>query len=165
MDNVSRRKRRKIMQANKPKDTKPEKAVRSLLYSMGFRFRKNVKGLPGTPDVLVLGCRTVIFVNGCFWHAHGCGRSSVPKTNVKFWRDKMERNKERDRENAEKLAGMGYAVLTVWECELADMRSIKRFFKQNIKRECPNGSKKKRSKEGTRGPSPSRRPRRTKGKR
>jgi len=134
MDNVSKKKRSRIMAANKPKDTKPEKAVRSILYALGYRFRKNVKGLPGTPDIVVLGCDTVVFVHGCFWHAHGCGRSSTPKSNVAFWRKKMADNKKRDARNADELAAAGWKVLVIWECQLSSPAKIRKFFIKELKR-------------------------------
>lgn len=101
------------------KDTKPEMAVRRFLYRSGFRYRLNVRKLPGTPDIVLRKYHTAIFVNGCFWHGHaGCRYFVMPKTNVGFWRDKIERNIRRDEVCSELLRAMGWKVVTVWECEL-----------------------------------------------
>ena len=101
------------------KDTKPEVAVRKYLFSKGFRFRKNDSRLPGKPDVVLPKYRTVIFVNGCFWHAHeGCRRASVPESHREYWEAKLRRNKERDAEVERELRNAGWKVLTVWECGL-----------------------------------------------
>jgi DNA mismatch endonuclease (patch repair protein) len=99
--------------------TKPEKKVRQSLFSSGFRFRANVKTLPGTPDIVLPKYRTVIFVNGCFWHGHkGCKYYTVPETNVDFWVDKVRKNKERDALNNQQLESLSWSIVTIWECEL-----------------------------------------------
>lgn len=101
------------------KDTKPEEIVRKYLFSRGFRYRKNDRKLPGTPDLILPKYRTVIFVNGCFWHGHkGCKYFVWPKSNAEFWRKKIETNIARDRRNEIQLKNMGWNVLVVWECEL-----------------------------------------------
>lgn len=101
------------------KDTKPEEIVRKYLFSRGFRYRKNDRKLPGTPDLVLPKYRTVIFVNGCFWHGHkGCKYFVWPKSNAEFWRKKIETNIARDRRNEMQLKNMGWNVLVVWECEL-----------------------------------------------
>lgn len=101
-------------------DTGPEVAVRSLLHRSGFRFRKNVRSLPGTPDIVLPRYRTVVFVNGCFWHQHpGCRRATRPASRQEYWDAKLERNIERDREKSERLIAAGWRVLVVWECETA----------------------------------------------
>ena len=101
------------------KDTKPEELVRKYLFSKGFRYRKNVRKLPGTPDVVLPKYRTVIFVNGCFWHGHeGCKYFVWPKSNAEFWRQKIETNISRDRRKEAQLRDMGWNVMIVWECEL-----------------------------------------------
>lgn len=89
------------------------------LFSHGFRYRKNDKRYPGKPDIVLPKFRTVIFVNGCFWHKHeGCRYFVVPKTNTEFWMNKISRNVERDAENLRQLEEMGWKVIVVWECEL-----------------------------------------------
>ena len=101
------------------KDTSPEKIVRHYLYHEGFRYRLNVRKLPGTPDIVLRKWHTVIFVNGCFWHGHkGCKDFVIPKTNTDFWTAKIRRNAERDAASTELLQAMGWHVITVWECEL-----------------------------------------------
>ncbi len=101
------------------KDTKPEELVRKYLFSKGFRYRKNVRKLPGTPDLVLPKYRTVIFVNGCFWHGHeGCKYFVWPKNNAEFWRQKIETNISRDQRKEAQLRDMGWNVMIVWECEL-----------------------------------------------
>lgn len=99
-------------------DTKPEEYVRRYLFSMGFRYRKNDKRLPGKPDIVLPKYKTVIFVNGCFWHMHGCSRSRLPKSNLSYWEPKLMRNIERDKQNYYDLERLGWKVIIVWECEL-----------------------------------------------
>ena len=101
------------------KDTKPEELVRKYLFSRGFRYRKNDARLPGKPDIVLPKYRTVIFVNGCFWHKHNnCQYFVWPHNNADFWRTKIERNVLRDQEHTKKLQDMGWRVLVIWECEL-----------------------------------------------
>lgn len=101
------------------KNTKPEEAVRKYLFRKGFRYRKNVSYLPGKPDIVLPRYKTVVFVNGCFWHGHeGCRWFVPPKTNSDFWNAKFKYNIERDRKNYSKLEEMGWKVLVVWECEI-----------------------------------------------
>ena len=104
----------------KSKDTKPEEKVRKYLFSKGFRYRKNVRTLPGCPDIVLPKYKTVIFVQGCFWHMHDCGRFHWPASNQEYWKTKILRNVERDSINVEKLKSLGWKVLTVWECELKE---------------------------------------------
>lgn len=98
--------------------SKPEEIVRKFLFSKGLRYRKNVKKLPGTPDIVFPKYRTVVFVNGCFWHHHRCSRFKWPKSNVEYWQKKINRNEERDQENYLKLKEAGWKVLIIWECQL-----------------------------------------------
>ena len=101
------------------KNTKPEELVRKYLFSQGFRYRKNDARLPGKPDIVLPKYKTVIFVNGCFWHAHeGCKYFVWPKNNAEFWKEKIEGNVARDVKNYELLEDLGWKVLTVWECDL-----------------------------------------------
>lgn len=101
------------------KDTKPEEIVRKYIFAQGFRYRKNDPRLPGKPDIVLSKYRTVIFVNGCFWHKHeGCKYFVWPKNNAAFWREKILSNVERDQRNYEKLNQMRWNVIVVWECEL-----------------------------------------------
>lgn len=99
-------------------NTKPEEIVRKYLFSHGFRYRKNDKRYPGKPDIVLPKYHTIIFVNGCFWHMHGCSRSRLPRSNQEYWKSKIERNIQRDAENQQKLEADGWKVIVVWECEL-----------------------------------------------
>lgn len=101
------------------KDTKPEELVRKFLFSQGFRYRKNDARLPGKPDIVLPKYKTVIFVNGCFWHKHeGCKYFVWPKNNAEFWKEKIEKNAARDEKDYELLEREGWHVVVVWECEL-----------------------------------------------
>lgn len=103
----------------KGKDTKPEIIVRKYLFSKGFRYRKNVRKLAGSPDIVLPKYKTCIFVNGCFWHKHeGCKYFVWPKSNVEFWVNKIESNIARDNRNYRKLESDGWKVILVWECEV-----------------------------------------------
>ena len=107
------------MSAIKSKNTKPELLVRKFLFSRGFRYRLNHPRLPGHPDLVLRKYRTVIFVNGCFWHGHeGCKYYVLPKTNVEFWKNKIERNRSRDIEERQQITSMGWHCITIWECQL-----------------------------------------------
>lgn len=111
--------RSRNMAAIKGKDTKPEMIVRKYLFSRGMRFRVQVRKLPGTPDIVLPKYKTVVFVNGCFWHGHeGCKYFRLPKSNVEFWKEKIERNIERDKESMRALLDLGWRVIRVWECQL-----------------------------------------------
>ena len=119
MDNRSKEARSRNMAKIHSKNTKPEETVRKYLFSQGFRYRKNDKKLPGTPDIVLPKYNTVIFVNGCFWHKHeGCKYFVWPKSNVDFWRNKIETTVKRDAENKKRLSALGWHVITIWECEL-----------------------------------------------
>jgi DNA mismatch endonuclease (patch repair protein) len=99
--------------------------VRKLLHAMGYRFRLHRRDLPGTPDIVLPGRRKIVQVHGCFWHQHeGCKRASLPATRRDFWLPKLARNKERDRLTEAELCAVGWAVTTVWECELRDLDSL-----------------------------------------
>lgn len=107
------------MSAIKARDTSPEMAVRKALFARGFRYRLHVAGLPSKPDIALPKYKSVVFVNGCFWHRHqGCKYATTPKNNSDFWTKKLAGNVERDRLNIEKLKSMGWNVVIVWECDL-----------------------------------------------
>jgi len=107
------------------KDTKPEEIVRKYLFSQGFRYRKNDKRLPGTPDIVLPKYRTVIFVNGCFWHGHeGCRYFVWPKSNTEFWKKKINANIHRDAVKHEQLEALGWKIIIFWECELKKDKEI-----------------------------------------
>lgn len=116
-DVVSRETRSRMMSGIRGKDTKPELLVRKALFAAGFRFHLHRRDLPGVPDIVLPGKRVAIFVHGCFWHMHeGCRNAKLPSTRPDFWREKLRRNVERDRENVDALVGLGWRVLVVWEC-------------------------------------------------
>ncbi len=118
-DLFSPTRRSRLMARISGRDTKPEWVLRSALHRLGFRYRLGGAGLRGRPDLVLPRYRTVIFVHGCFWHRHpGCKRATQPKTNAAFWQAKLDRNVQRDADNACALAAAGWAVITVWECEL-----------------------------------------------
>lgn len=103
------------------KNTLPEETVRKYLFSRGFRYRKNDPKLPGKPDIVLPKYKTVIFVNGCFWHMHeGCKYFVWPRHNAEFWKRKIQENAARDRKNRQRLKEQGWKVLIVWECSLKD---------------------------------------------
>ena len=109
----------KCMSNNKAHNSGPELKLRYALWGRGFRYRLNDKRLPGSPDIVLPKYRTLIFVNGCFWHGHkGCKNYTVPKTNTEFWVAKVARNQERDQEVWRKLEAKGWGVIIVWECQL-----------------------------------------------
>lgn len=119
MDRLTQEQRHRNMAAIRGKGTKPEILVRKFLFSRGFRYRLNHPRLPGHPDLVLRKYRTVIFVNGCFWHGHeNCKYFRLPKTNIDFWKNKIEQNKERDKKEQCQLAAMGWHCITVWECQL-----------------------------------------------
>ena len=117
MDIWNEKKRSAVMARIKSKDTKPEWIIRRYLYSKGYRYRKNVKKLPGSPDIVLRKNGVVIFVYGCFCHGHNID-GHIPLSNSDYWKNKIERNQERDKLNKQKLLNMGWAVIVVWECQL-----------------------------------------------
>ncbi|MBM6758089.1 very short patch repair endonuclease [Bacteroides mediterraneensis] len=117
MDIWDPKKRSAVMARIKSKDTKPELIVRHYLYHRGYRYRKNVKELPGTPDIVLYKYKIVIFVHGCFWHGHEID-SHIPHSNKSFWEKKIKQNKIRDQRNKIKLKELGWHVMTIWECQL-----------------------------------------------
>lgn len=121
-DTMTPEQRSRCMAAIKGKDTKPELIVRKYLFSRGLRFRLQVRNLPGKPDIVLPKYRTVIFVDGCFWHGHeDCRYYRLPKSNVRFWQEKISRNIERDRRTEAELTALGWRVIRVWECGLKTM--------------------------------------------
>lgn len=119
MDVLTKEQRHKNMSRIRGKNTKPEEIVRKYLFSRGFRYRKNDRRYPGKPDIVLPKYKTVIFVNGCFWHRHeGCRYASVPKSRQDFWLPKLQGNVERDQRNIEALKKAGWSVIVIWECEI-----------------------------------------------
>lgn len=118
MDDLTKEQRHRNMSSIRSTNTKPEEMVRKWLFSKGFRYRKNVKDLPGKPDIVLPKYKTVIFVNGCFWHKHDCSRFVWPASNQDYWIPKIKRNVERDRLNIRLLEEQGWKVIVIWECEV-----------------------------------------------
>lgn len=126
--------RSEIMGRVKGKNTSIEIAVRKRLHRQGFRYRVNVKDLPGKPDIVLPKYDTIIYVNGCFWHGHSCKRGSrIPIKNRDYWKEKINKNMIRDKKNIKKLESLGWKVITVWECELTDFESLMRTIEVSIK--------------------------------
>ena len=117
-DNHTPEQRRKNMSRIRGKNTKPEEIVRKYLFSRGLRYRKNVRRLPGCPDIVLTKYKAVIFVNGCFWHHHDCDRFKWPSSNQAYWVPKIKGNVERDKRNRQLLSAMGWKVIIIWECQL-----------------------------------------------
>lgn len=134
MDNRSKEARSRNMSRIPSTNTKPEEILRKYLFSRGFRYRKNDSKLPGKPDIVLPKYKKVVFVNGCFWHAHeGCKWFVPPKSNSEFWQKKFAYNVERDKKNYKKLEEMGWKVIIVWECEIRHGDSMKRL--KNLEKE------------------------------
>lgn len=118
-DRITKEQRSYNMSKIKGKDTNIEVKVRKYLYHHGYRYRKNVKGLPGTPDILLTKQRIAIFVNGCFWHHHyNCKLAVYPKSRIEYWKTKIDKNVDNDVKNYKLLKQLDYKVIVIWECEL-----------------------------------------------
>ena len=122
-DIFSFQKRSDIMSKIGGKNTKPEILVRKFLFSKGFRYRINVKILPGKPDIVLPKYKTVIFTNGCFWHGHNCKKGKLPSSNIDFWREKISNNKSRDDKNSDLLIKLGWKVIIIWQCEISNVNN------------------------------------------
>lgn len=125
VDVLTKEQRKFNMSRIRGKDTKPEKLVRSILHSKGYRFRLHVKELPGKPDIVLPKYRKIIEVRGCFWHMHDCEFGRVePKTNIDFWREKRKSTMIRDAKTLQLLKSQGWQVLIVWECWCKDVSKL-----------------------------------------
>lgn len=130
-DKITREHRSWNMSRVRSKDTKIERLVRSTLHRMGFRFRKNVRTLPGTPDIVLPKFGSIIFVNGCFWHQHKhCIRSHIPKSNRKYWKDKLRKNVERDATTRVILESLGWRVFYIWQCEINEVDELRELLRK-----------------------------------
>jgi len=137
VDVFTKEKRHEIMASVKGRDTKPERIVRSFVHRMGFRFSLHRKDLPGKPDIVLPRYGKVIFVHGCFWHAHtNCRKATIPATNTKFWMEKIAKNKLRDAKTKRQLRRDGWQVLVVWECEIARTEKLLRKLNKFLKTDC-----------------------------
>jgi len=124
-DFLSSERRSWLMSRVHGKNTKPEIAVRKLIYALGFRYRLHDRTLPGSPDIVFKSRKKVIFVHGCFWHGHRkCPRATMPKSNKDFWQDKIKTNRKRDAKDERKLESLGWKVMTVWECQLKNSEKL-----------------------------------------
>lgn len=124
-DSVDKQTRSRIMSRVRNKNTRPEMAVRRIVFSAGYRYRLHGRKLPGRPDLVFAGRHKVIFVHGCFWHRHkGCSLARLPKSRHDFWIPKLESNRERDERNRAALVADGWDVLVVWECELKEKEAL-----------------------------------------
>lgn len=125
MDVFTSEKRSQVMSRIRGKNTKPELVVRRLLHRLGYRFRLHAEDLPGKPDIVLPKYKTVVFVNGCFWHAHSCKQGSRrPASNMEFWNAKLAKNKKRDTDNMTTLKEAGWQCLVIWQCGLRDIESL-----------------------------------------
>ena len=124
-DTFTVEKRSSVMRAIKSKDTQPELAVRSLVHRLGYRFRLHRRSLPGSPDLVFVKKRKVVFVHGCFWHGHAaCKGGHLPKSNGTYWSNKIEKNRARDKRAARRLRADGWGVMTIWECQTTGLVSL-----------------------------------------
>lgn len=118
-DVLTKEQRHRCMSNVKSKNTNPEIMVRKFLFSHGYRYRVNRKELPGKPDIVLPKYRTVVFINGCFWHGHqNCKYATIPESNHEFWLTKITGNVERDKQTRKKLSQMGWRVIDIWQCQL-----------------------------------------------
>ena len=121
-DTIAPRRRSEIMSHIKSKDTSIELKVRQFLFSQGYRYRVNYKGLPGKPDIVFTKKKVAIFIHGCYWHGHDCGSryAHTSKSNTGYWRPKIQRNQQRDLEHVKALEDAGWTVVVLWECQIKD---------------------------------------------
>lgn len=134
MDRLTEEHRSWNMSRIRGKDTRPERAVRSLLHRLGFRFRLHQRSLPGKPDIVLSCYRTAIFVHGCFWHRHNCKFAYFPKSRRAFWTAKFRNNQQRDADHLKELENAGWHVLVVWECELRGAAQLSKRLKTALVR-------------------------------
>lgn len=123
-DPLSPFQRSERMSRIKDRDTKPEIFVRRLIFNAGYRYRINVKKLPGSPDVVFKSKKKIIFIHGCFWHQHGCNNYRMPHSKLDYWLPKLKRNVERDKDNIARLKEEGWSILVIWECEIINSIQI-----------------------------------------
>lgn len=122
MDILDKDRRSQLIAKVKQKNTEPEIMVRHFLFSKGFRYRINVKTLPGSPDIVLPKYQVAIFVHGCFWHGHSCRAGHLPTSNLGYWKAKIDANKERDNRKIGELEALGWKVITMWQCEIKTLK-------------------------------------------
>jgi DNA mismatch endonuclease (patch repair protein) len=150
MDIVDAERRSRMMAGIGPRHTQPELRVRRVAHRLGLRFRLHKKELPGCPDLVFSRFRTVVFVHGCFWHRHsGCRKCYTPKTRVPFWSSKFAGNVARDARDTALLRGAGWRVITIWECETENPRTIQRRLNVLVRRKRLAGAEEERSRTQT----------------
>lgn len=131
MDTLTKEQRSLCMSRIRNKNTAPELAVRKILTEIGIRYRLHSAKLPGKPDVVITKRKKLIFINGCFWHQHkNCRRASAPKSNRRYWTDKLKRNIEKQKEDMKKLKKDGWKILLIWECRTGSKISLKNKIKK-----------------------------------
>lgn len=118
MDTLSKNERSTRMGKIRSKDSSQELFIRKLVFSLGYRYRLHYKKLPGKPDIAFPGKKKVIFINGCFWHQHGCNTYKQPKSNIEFWEEKLNRNIKRDQNVRKKLNKLGWSYMNIWQCQI-----------------------------------------------
>lgn len=126
MDTLTPKQRSRLMAKIPSRHSAPERAVRSMLHRLGYRFRMHRPDLPGTPDIVLPSRKKAIFVHGCFWHGHNCGACRMPSTNRKYWQGKIEANQTRDRKTRRRLFALGWRNSAVWTCELRNPDKLTR---------------------------------------
>lgn len=124
VDTLSPKARSERMSRIRGRNTVPELAVRRLAHALGYRFRLYRKDLPGSPDLVFPRLMKVVFVHGCFWHGHDCGKGRLPKSNVSFWEAKIAKNRERDARSVAALKAAGWKVLILWQCQTGDLKVL-----------------------------------------
>lgn len=125
MDNLTKDQRKLCMSRIRSKNTKPEKIVRKILTDLNVGYRLHNPKLPGKPDIVIAKIKTTIFINGCFWHQHkGCKKQAMPKANIKYWKNKLKRNIEKQKEDIKKLKLDGWKVYIIWECQTKDKENL-----------------------------------------
>jgi len=134
MDNLTKKQRKLCMTKITSKNTQPEKIVRQILSKEGWHYRLHSAKLAGKPDVVISKIKTIIFINGCFWHQHkGCKRQAMPKSNISYWNKKLKRNVEKQKKDIKKLKKLGWKIIIVWECEVKDKKKLSNKLKIKLK--------------------------------
>lgn len=126
MDRLSPQHRSWLMSRVKGRNTTPERAVRSIIHRNGFRFRLHRLDLPGKPDIVFGPRRKIVFVHGCFWHGHDCGKGRLPKSNAAFWKAKVAANRKRDAKHIRDLKSAGWRILVIWQCQLKNPLALEK---------------------------------------
>ena len=124
VDTRTKEQRSRIMRAVRHKDTGPEWIVRRILHGLGYRYRLHRRDLPGKPDLVFPSRKKVIFIHGCFWHAHNCRHGRPPKSRLDYWLPKLQQNRMRDADKGAQLETLGWQILTVWQCEIKDLNIL-----------------------------------------